>query len=202
MRLLVTPQVYPEGPIYYAYFIVPADSPARSLVDLQDQRFAFSDPLSLSGTLFLMHELIKIGKRPESFFKLTIFTNSHNASVEAVADKLVDGASVMSSIWDYLAATDPALVAKTKIIHKSGQLSMGPVVVGTHVDPQLVRKLTDAFLKMDQDAAGAVVLGKLRFLKFVKVQDSFYDRVRNIQLFVNNGLYPYSIAKEVNKLNR
>jgi phosphonate transport system substrate-binding protein len=195
MRLLVAPQVYPEGPIYYSYLIVPNDSTATSLIDLKSQRYAFSDPLSMSGTLIVMRDLVRLGERPESFFKRTIFTHSHSANVEAVADKLVDGASVMSYVWDYLAATDPTLVAKIRIIAKSEPLSMSPVVVGAHVDPKLAGKLRTALLKIHEDPVGMSVLAKLRFLKFVQVQDNFYDPIRNVQELVNNAMYQYSLAQ-------
>jgi phosphonate transport system substrate-binding protein len=195
MRLLAVPQVYKEGPIYYSYLIVPNDSPATSLIDLRGQRYAFSDPLSLSGRLIMMRDLLRIGERPESFFKLVIFTHSHSANIEAVADKLVDGASVMSYVWDYLSATDPSLVAKTKIIGRSEPLSMGPVVVGAHVDSKLAEKIRTTLLKMHEDPSGMAVLAGLRFLKFVQVEDSYYDPIRNVQRLVSNASYQYRLTK-------
>jgi ABC-type phosphate/phosphonate transport system substrate-binding protein len=63
--------------------------------------------------------LAQLGETPARFFRRYIFTYSRSASVEAVAVKFVDAASVDSYVYDYLAATQPALTARTQIIARS-----------------------------------------------------------------------------------
>lgn len=65
LELLVAPEVY-EGPIYFSYVIVPADSPVQSFEELRGRRYAFSDPLSNSGWLVPVHDLARMGTTPEA----------------------------------------------------------------------------------------------------------------------------------------
>ena len=187
MQLLVSPQPDAEGPFYYSYLIVPADSPVRSLAQLEGQRFAFADPLSLTGRLIPVREVFRLGKRPETFFKVHLYTHSHSGSVEAVADKLVDGASVESYIWEFLRSTNPELTARTKVIQKFGPYGMTHIVVSPGLDPRLMQKLQHAFLKMDGDDLGAAILEGLRLQKFVVVEDSHYDSIRAVQRMVHRA---------------
>jgi len=101
VKLLVIPQV--NGKIVYqSYIIVAKDSPLTSFNQLRDKNFAFSDPISLSGFFYPKYRLYKMGQTPRSFFHKTIFTNSHDYSIKAVAENLVDGAAVDSLVYDSL----------------------------------------------------------------------------------------------------
>ena len=62
------------------------------------------------------YQLSLLGEAPVSFFSRYLFTYSHDTSIMAVADKLVDGAAVDSLVYDQLVAGKPELVSKTKII--------------------------------------------------------------------------------------
>ena len=96
MEALVVPEV--NGiPLYYSYLIVRADAPFRSLADLRDRTFAFSDPLSNSGRLVPVYQLALMGETPESFFGRYIFTYAHDNSIKAVAENLVDAAGRLPS---------------------------------------------------------------------------------------------------------
>jgi phosphonate transport system substrate-binding protein len=199
-EILVVPQAYAEGPIYYAYLIVPIDNPARSLKDLKAQRFAFVDPLSVTGRLVTLIDLMKMGERQENFFKASLFTHSHSASIQAVADKFVDGASVMSTVWDSMTVSDPSLLSRVKVIQKSEPLGMTPVIVRAGLDPTLKARLRSAFLKMDEDPAAASILKKMGILKFVMVPDSHYEGIRTMQRYVSNSFQRQSApAKTVSK---
>ena len=187
-EILAVPQMYAEGPIYRAYLIVPVDSSAKSLKDLKGQRFAFVDPLSVTGRLVTLIDLMKMGERPQNFFQAALFTHSHSASIEAVADKLVDGASVMSTVWDSLTLMDPSLTSRVKVIQKSESLPMTPVIVRPGLDPSLKAMLRSVFLKMDEDPAGAGILKRMSIRKFVMVPDSYYDGIRALQLYASKSL--------------
>lgn len=182
-ELLVAP-VFRGKPLYQSYIIVPQDSPARSLEDLRGKLYAFSDPLSNSGKLVLTYRLALMGETPETFFRRYIFTYSHSANVEAVAVKLVDGASVDSYIWEYLNVVRPDLTSKTRVIEKSPYHGMTPVVVRPGIAPALKRRLRQAFVTMHRDPEGRVILKKLMIDRFEVVPDSHYDSIRRMQAFV------------------
>ncbi|MBI4844096.1 MAG: phosphate/phosphite/phosphonate ABC transporter substrate-binding protein, partial [Nitrospirae bacterium] len=127
MELLAAPLAYGEM-YYYSYIIVPKESNAKSLEDLRGKRFAFSDPMSNSGKTAPTYMLARMGEKPETFFSETIFTYSHDKSIEAVALHLVDGAAVDSLIWQYDDDTAPRFTSKTKVIVKSEPFGIPPVV--------------------------------------------------------------------------
>jgi len=184
MRALAVPQVNGQA-VYYSYLIVPQDSPARSLADLQDHTFAFTDPLSNSGRLVIVYQLAQLDETSETFFSRYIFTYSHEHAIKAVSDGLVDGAAVDSLIYDYLAATEPERVANTKIIARYGPFGSNPVVVPPGIDPALERQLQDLLLTMHQNPDGLEILQALGIERFVLPNDSAYDSVREMRRYLN-----------------
>lgn len=179
LELLASPEVY-EGPIYYSYVIVHADSPMRSFEELRGMRYAFSDPLSNSGWLVPTHALAQIGTAPKAFFKRTIFTYSHAASVEAVAVKFVDGASVDSYVYDALATSQPALVARTRVIARSPAHPIPPVVVRAGLPAGVKRRLRAELLAMHEDPRGRAILAGMGFKRFLASDDEDFDGIREM----------------------
>jgi phosphonate transport system substrate-binding protein len=189
LELLVAPLVYDE-PIYYSYVIVPRDSSAQRFADLRGRRYAFSDPLSNSGHLVPMYLLARLGETPERFFARTIFTYSHSANVEAVAVKFVDGASVDSYVYDYLAATNPTLTDKTRIIERSPPHGITPVVIRPDLGAAEKTRIREAFLAMDRDAQGQEILKQMMIRRFVTVPDRLFDSIREMWRFVTRTGLP------------
>ncbi|MCL7413473.1 MAG: phosphate/phosphite/phosphonate ABC transporter substrate-binding protein [ANME-2 cluster archaeon] len=179
MELLVAPLVYGESH-YYSYIIVSNDSTFDSLEDLRGREFAFTDPLSNTGKLSPTHMLALMGETPESFFSYYIYTGSHDNSIEAVAKNLVDGAAVDSLIWDYSNEMNPKLTSKTKIILKSDPYGIPPVVVHPDIEPEFKNELKNILLTMHKDPKGAEILENIRIDRFVEIDDSEYDSVRNM----------------------
>lgn len=187
MELLVAPEVNGE-PAYYSYLIVPADSPARSMVDLRGKVFAFTDPLSNTGRLYPLYLLHQLWETPETFFSQTFFTYSHDVAIRAVADGLADGAAVDNLIYQYLIAREPELEGKLRIIEKSPPFGIPPVVVNPNIRPQLRAELQELFLTMADDPKGRIVLGHLDIDRFIVLPDSAYDSVRTMEQTLNFDL--------------
>ncbi|OIO85257.1 MAG: hypothetical protein AUK01_06625 [Anaerolineae bacterium CG2_30_57_67] len=179
MELLAAPQVRGET-TYFSYIIVPRDSEAQSLADLRGARFAFSDPLSNSGYLTPLWALREMGVTPETFFASTTFTYSHYNSIRAVADHLVDGAAVDSLVYEFTIASDPTYSGKTRIIAKWGPFGIPPVVINPQIDVSLKSQLRAALLAMSEDDAGQKALNALMIDRFVSVDDSAYDSIRQM----------------------
>jgi len=186
MEALVVPQV--EGKtVYYSYLIVPQDSLVNSLEGLAGRTFAFSDPLSNSGRLVVVYRLQQMGERPETFFQRHIFTYSHDNSIKAVAQKLVDGAAVDSLVYDDLAIRQPELVARTRIITRWGPYGINPLVVHPRLDSALKARLRELLLTMPQDPEGQAVLAKLRVDRFVLPDETSYDSIRVMRAAVRRS---------------
>ncbi len=179
MELLAAPQVDGET-TYRSYLIVPTASPARDMADLKGKVFAFTDPISLTGRAYPTWLVQQLGASPEDFFSRTFFTYSHDEAIYAVANRLADGASVDSLVYDYAILRDPSLAQKVKIIHQSPLFGIPPVVVNPNLRPQIKAELQSILLEMSNDPAGREALAAIGVEKFVTITNSTYASVRSL----------------------
>lgn len=179
MELLVTPQVRGTA-TYHSYIIVPQASETQTVLDLKGKVFAFTDPMSHTGRLVPLWLLSQMGEQAETFFRRTLFTYSHDNSIQAVADQLVDGAAVDSLVYDFAIARMPQYAARTRIIWKSPPYAAPPVVVHPSLNPELKEQLRRIFLDMDKDERGQAILKDLMIDRFVVLDDAAYDSVRAV----------------------
>ncbi len=180
LELLVAPRVNGKT-IYHSYIIVNNDSSIHSIEDLRGKTFAFSDPLSNSGKLVPTYLLAKLGETPDSFFKNYIFTYGHDKSIKTVAQNIVDGAAIDSLIYEYQKRFDTQYAEKTRIIFRSAPYGIPPVVVPKDIDPELKNKLKAIFLNIHNDQTGAKILEGMAIDRFVEIDDSAYDGIREMK---------------------
>ena len=180
MELLVAPQAYGET-VYYSYIIVAKKSSLNSFEDLRGKSFAFADPLSNTGKLVPTYMLARMHETPDTFFSNYVFTNAHDKSIKAVAQGVIDGAAVDSLIWEYANRTNPEFTSKTRIVRKSPPYAIPPLVVSRNLEPQIKDKLRQILLNAHNDGRGKEILGKMMIDKFVMIDDSAYDSVREMK---------------------
>jgi len=183
LELLAAPQAY-GAPVYYSYIIVPRESAVTSFSGLRGKRFAFTDPLSNSGTLVPTYMLARMNETPETFFKEFVYTKSHDKSIKAVAQRVVDAAAVDSLIWEYLNAMSPEFTSQTRILEKSPPYAIPPIVVPRDMAPELKEKLRQTILNAHNDPKGQTILKQMRIDRFVVIPDSAYDSVREMQAWI------------------
>lgn len=179
LELLAAP-VVDGAMLYQSLLIVPAASPVQDLEGLRGRRFAFTDPLSNSGRLYIEYLLATRGEAPESFFGATIFTYSHDNSIQAVANGVVDGAAVDSLVYSALQEQDPTLMERVRVIHRSPPFGIPPVVIHPELDPQLKRALQRALLDLATDQNAAQILNRLGVDGFAAVEPDRYDEIRQM----------------------
>lgn len=179
MRLLVAPEVN-GATTYHSLLIVPIDSPAQTMADLQGKVFAFTDPISNSGRVYPTYLVQELGFTPETFFARTFFTYNHDDAIRAVADQLADGAAVDSLVYDYAVERDPALSERVRIIHRSPAFGIPPVVVSPNIRPQTQALLQEILLGMRESSEGQTALTSLGIDAFVLIEDSAYDSAREL----------------------
>lgn len=182
-EILAIPQIKGKTH-YYAFIIVRNDLKIEKFEDLEELSFAFTDPLSNTGCLYPRYLVRRMNQSEEEFFSHIIYTHAHDYSVQAVANKLVDGASVHSIIFNYMKMNTPHKVAKLKVIKKSGPFGMPPVVINPKIDPNLKRELQEVLFNMSSDPQGKEVLSRLAIDCFVPGQDRDYDSVREMKAFI------------------
>ena len=186
-ELLVAPQSYGR-PFYHAYIIVHKDSPIKDLAGLRGKKIAFTDPKSNTGKLVPTYMVAKeYGETPEKFFGDIVYTRNHDKSIEAVAKKIVDGASVDSLIYDYAAKKKPQYTAETRIIKKSPPYGSPPIVVRKGMDPAMKQKLKNIFTSMHTDPAGKAILDGIMVDKFIVPNDADYNSVREMDIWVSKS---------------
>jgi phosphonate transport system substrate-binding protein len=187
VELLVAPVSYGQ-PFYHAYIIVPKDSPNNSLADLQGKAFAFTDPHSNTGKI-VPHYMVasRFSKQPEEYFSKVEYSKSHDKSIEMVAKKLVDGASIDSLIYDYAVANDPTYTSMTRIVEKSPAYGIPPIVVTKGVSNELKEKIRNAFLRMHEDPKGKAIISKIMVDKFIVPDDKNYDSVRVMEKWLKEN---------------
>ncbi len=189
MELLVAPQV--DGKTTYnSYLIVPTSSQAQSMKDLRGKVFAFTDPISLSGRVYPTYLLQQLGFTPEEFFARTFYTYSHDEAIRAVASGVADGAAVDSLVFEYAMARDPSLAQKVKVIHRSPDFGIPPVVVSPFTRPQIKDELQAILLEMAADPTAEDALLSIGVERFVLINDNVYDSVRALV-----GVIPTSVVQ-------
>ncbi len=174
MSILVVPQIHGRT-TYKASVIVAADSRIKSFDDLKGKVFAFTDPLSNTGYLFPMDLVEKRDETVETFFKRTIFTYSHDRSIQAVVDGVVDGASVDNIVYENTIRKRPRIASLTRVIEQSREFGMPPVVVPKGIDKGEMKRLRAIFLNMDKDPEGRAVLNRLGMDRFVLPLSTLYE---------------------------
>lgn len=179
LEILAVPVVNGE-PIYYAYVIVHKDSEFNRVRDLQGRAFAFTDPLSNTGHLYMVDLLKRLNTTPESFFDHYIFTYAHDYSMLAVSSKLVDGACVESLIFHYLEEHRPELTADLKIIKRSNGFGIPPVVVPGNLPMDKKEIFRKAFLSMHDDSTGQAVLRKINIQRFETPDLTNYEPIKEM----------------------
>jgi len=183
LEILAVPQVNHES-TYYSYIIVSDESPADSLSDLRGRSFAFTDPLSNTGYLAPMWRLHELGLSSNGFFSSTSFTYSHDNSVRAVADHVVEGAAVDSLVYDDAVEHNPRYRAEVRLVEKLGPYPNAPVVVHPDLSPEIKERLRELLLGMAGTPEGRAALAPLRIDRFVVLPDSDYDVVRRMAALI------------------
>jgi phosphonate transport system substrate-binding protein len=173
MSLLVVPRI--NGKVTYrSYLIVHDSSAVNSFEELRGKVFAFTDPLSNTGYFHPLSMLAEMEEQPETFFARTIFTYSHDRSIYAVARGLVDGASVDHLVYQYAVKRDRELGQQIKIIDKSKEYGIPPVVVPARTENWRSKQLQELFLRMHENEEGRMALQDLGIERFEEPDADLY----------------------------
>lgn len=167
LQLVAIPE-WRGRPLYQSYLIVDADRDGDDLGDLRGDTHAFSDPDSNSGFLVTRAALAEMRETPERFFARTFFTYGHRNVIRAVASGLAASGSVDGYVYEVVAAMEPALAARTRVMWRSEWLGFPPIAAPRNpVDPARLALLSKALLHMTEDEDGRAVLAMLRLDGFV-----------------------------------
>jgi phosphonate transport system substrate-binding protein len=180
LRLVAVP-IYKGEPLYQSYLIVSSfDHQSRSLADMRGKIFAFSDPDSDSGYLYITRLLSENKEDPNSFFGKSFFTWSHLDVIQAVASGLAQGGAVEGYVWDSLALAHPEVTTKTRIVSKSSQFGSAPFVASRSVSPIQIAALQRALIQMVGDQEGRGLLKTLNLDGFGYGNELLYEAIEQM----------------------
>ena len=169
-----------EDEKFLSRFIVPLDSPARTLADLKGKSFAFGSPSSTSGHLMPRYFLLQAGINPDKDLKNVAFSGAHDATVAFVAGGKAEAGVLNASVWDKLVESKNANALKVRVLATTPPYYDYNWTVRGDLDPALVKKLTAAFLKLDpNNPAHKEIMALQRASKFIPTKASNYDGIEN-----------------------
>jgi phosphonate transport system substrate-binding protein len=170
--------VWRGAPRYQSYLIAAQDREAAGLADLRGDIHAYSDPDSNSGYLVTVSELIGMREQPEGFFSRTFFTFGHRNVVRAVARRLAQSGSVDGYVYEALAAMDPGLVARTRVVWRSEWFGFPPIAVqAAAMQAPAIRAFADALFGMDATEPGRRALRLLGLDGFAAPEPRAFDGI-------------------------
>jgi phosphonate transport system substrate-binding protein len=138
-----------EDEKFISRFITARDSGINSLTDLKGKTFAFGSVSSTSGHLMPRYFLLQATIDPDKDFKNVAFSGAHDATAAWVESGRVQAGVLNGSVWDKLVEQKKVDLSKVKVFATTPPYYDYNWTVRGDLDPALVKKLTNAFLKLD-----------------------------------------------------
>lgn len=179
LEILVTPMIK-DRLTYNSYIIVRKNSRIKDIAQLKDKIFAFTDPLSLTGKLFVTALINEKGYLTKNYFSRTFYTGGHENSIEAVAKGLADGAAVDSIVFDEMKKRKEPTVNEIKIIMRSPDFGNPPFVVSPMLPEEEKKLLLKILITMHKDKSGRKILSTLGIDRFVYPELNIYFSAHKI----------------------
>lgn len=165
---------------YFAYFVVPADSPLKTLTDTKGKTLALNSIGSTSGDLIPQVELMKVGLSTtnKDDFKKVFYAGSHDACLLAVINKHVDVCGMSSRNFDARLADGTFTRDQVRIIHRSSPVPPPPLAYSKKLPADLREKIKKATLEAHKHGKIGGYGGEMSH--YVEVKDSDYDPLREV----------------------
>lgn len=138
-----------EDEKFTSKFIASTVSGINELADMKGKNFTFGSVSSTSGHLMPRYFLLQNKLNPEKDFKRVAFSGAHDATALQVESGRVEAGVLNASVWEKLVQEKKVDTRKVKVIWTTPPYYDYNWTVRGDLDPKLVKKLTDAFLKLD-----------------------------------------------------
>lgn len=159
-------------------FITAAGSGINSLEDLKGKTFAFGSVSSTSGHLMPRYFLLQHHIDPERDFKRIAYSGAHDATVAWVASGKAEAGALNASVWDELVESGKVDPKRVRVIWTTPPYYDYNWTVRGDLDPALVKKLTEAFLKLDPaNPAHKKILDLQRASRFIPTNPDNYKGI-------------------------
>ncbi|MEK6406705.1 MAG: putative selenate ABC transporter substrate-binding protein [Acidobacteriota bacterium] len=163
---------------FHSFFITHKDSGINSLSDLKNRKFAFGDVNSTSGHLMPEYFMRQAGVDPEVISK-AIYSGGHDATALAVANKKVDAGALDETVYQKMVADGKLDGTQVKVFYATPPFFDYIWAARKTLDPSIAESFSAAMLKLDSNEATLKpLLGLLNATKYIKAEDSNYDKLR------------------------
>ncbi|MDB9529039.1 phosphonate ABC transporter substrate-binding protein [Oscillatoria sp. CS-180] len=177
---------------YYAHLITNQGNPIVGEIDVEtgngdqyvidnasDLTFAFNDPNSTSGFLVPSYYVFaQNGVNPEEAFSELVFSGSHEATAQAVANNQVDVATNNSESMARLQETDAEAYEQVQIIWTSPLIPSDPIAYKSDIPDCLKTEFQDFFHNFEDET----VLGPLDWAGFDPAGDTDWNTIRELDI--------------------
>lgn len=139
-----------EAPYYFSQWVVPTQSPYRSLAELRGKRACFSSPISTSGYVAPMGRLIELGllprpakgeAEPKGFFGEVLFGGGYQQCWVALRAGQVDVTIIAGDVSERLYSE---VLANTRTLEQQGPIPSHGVVLGKGLKEPLRSRTVEA----------------------------------------------------------
>lgn len=165
---------------YYAYFVVPADSPLKTIEDVKGKTLALNSIGSTSGDLVPQVELMKAGlsTKNKQDFKKVFYAGSHDACLLAALNKHVDVCGMSSRNFDARLADKTFKREQVRIIHRSSPVPPPPLAYSKKLPIEIRNRIKNATLEAHKHGRIGGYGGEMSH--YVEVKDLDYDSLREV----------------------
>lgn len=157
---------------------VTADPAINTLADLKGKTFAFGSPSSTSGHLMPRFFMQQAGIDADKDMARIAFSGAHDATVAFVAAGKAEAGVLNASVWDKLVEQKKVDTDKVRVFATTPEYYDYNWTVRGDLDPALVGKIADAFLKLDPaNPEHQEILKLQRASKFIATEPANYDGI-------------------------
>jgi len=163
---------------FHSFFITHSDTGINSLADLKGHTFAFGDVNSTSGHLMPEYFMRQANVDLDVITK-AIYTGGHDATALAVANKKVDAGALDETVYQKMITEGNLNPENVRVFYTTPPYYDYIWVSRRGLDSKVADSFSAAFLKLDaNDPAHKKILDLLIATKYIKAEDSSYDKLR------------------------
>ena len=167
---------------YWASIVTYPGSGIKSVAEIKEHSFAFSDPASTSGHLFPAYGLRKAGLDPDKDVK-PIYAGSHTSSFEALYNHKVDAGELNSEQVESATQRGHYKEGDLVFLWKSDPIPTDPFTVRGDLPDSFRKRVTEVLQNLDLstlDPADRKIMVGTGITRLVPQTDGAYDGIRDL----------------------
>jgi phosphonate transport system substrate-binding protein len=163
-----------KGRMLRGIIVVRKGSVYHDIAELDGQTIAFPSPAAFASSLLIRAQLKAMGVSV-----VPKYVSSHDSVYHATAKGLNQAGGGVVSTFDNL---DPALKENLRIIWQTKEYAPHAITSHARVPSQVIKRVQQAMLEMNQDPQGRALLGAINFQGIRMATDGEYDDVRALKI--------------------